>query len=94
MDDCIYIDTTPGRSGPFCPQGPVEDYAAWLMERYQSHQMKHGAKIIYYGLAQRLNRVIAASRTPGHQVMAFGPYAGAAATALESMGSNEVEVLV
>lgn len=92
LDGCTYIDTNPGGRGLFSPSNDVEDYSAWLLERYQACQMKEGGKITFYGVAQQMNQAINAGRG-GSMVRCFGRYAGAAAKVIEDIGGIEVEVL-
>lgn len=106
LSDAIYIDTRPGQDSAFSPSESVEDYGAWLLERYNSSRIKQASgKYYYFGLGQKINEIInrpalvlqkqiEGAHIVELKVMAHGPYAGQAASVIEKLSLNTVVVEV
>lgn len=99
LQDAHYIDTRPGRQNAFSPPAPVEDYKAWLINRYNNSTNENGYA---YGVAQKIHgmisqhkKAITDQQTNIVVIMTHGPYAGAAAEAIIeiSKGMLDVDVL-
>lgn len=92
MNRVSYIDTRPG-AGIFSMPAGQADYAAWLQTAYKQASRKQGDKRTYYGVAQKINACIYQARRKT-TLIAFGPYAGSAAKAIEEIAEHGIIVEV
>jgi len=93
LTNAIYINTTPGAQCLFAPPEATEDYAGWLQLRQKATQFKDGIQTCHYGLSQKINQILQASKSNGVHVFAIGTYAAQASQFLEALGVPSVEVL-
>lgn len=93
MSQTYYIDTRLGGHGPFSPPVPVDDYIAWLAERYDACQYQDGEHRMHYGTAQKFNELVLALNN-GATAKLLGDHANELAAVLEGQAPlDNVEVL-
>ena len=100
VNEAYYIDTRDGANGPFTPPPKVEDYAGWVRAQYAACQGQDGNKTAYFGLAQRVNALVAQARhaleqkEPAVVVRIIGPHAEALRVYLDEVSGGVVTVEV
>lgn len=99
-NEAYYIDTRDGANGLFTPPPKVADYAGWVRAQYKSCQGKDGNKIAYFGLAQRVNALVAQTRklqedkAPPLVVRVIGPHGPALRDYLAEVSGGLIEAEV
>lgn len=93
LEHVYYIDTRHGAPGLFVPGADVEDYAEWLRNRYRTMRANEDGKEVYFGVAQRINQLIAWAKN-GAVIHVIGPHATAAAQVIEEISNGLVQAEV
>ncbi|MEM7399287.1 MAG: hypothetical protein AAF354_10125 [Pseudomonadota bacterium] len=85
-----HIDTTPGRDDLFSPSDPVDDYKAWLIERYKrgiSPAPVDGVLMSLGGVSQAVFASVH-HLSRGGVIVVHGPYQEACREALKQIRAN------
>lgn len=90
MAEVYYIDTRPGRAGPFNPPSGIEDYAHWLHQAYKRAALRDGTALVYFGAAQRIHQLIWSARHQNTELLAFGPYGAEALVVIRAIAGEDL----
>lgn len=96
MNALTHIVDTSAEAGMFSPPDSVTtfaEYSEWLQAKYVEYSPVDSAGL-YSGIAQKINALIYASAQPDGDVTVHGPFANAAADAINKIAGREVPMKV
>lgn len=97
QQDAYYIDTRDGANTVFTPPPKIDDYGKWIRTQYAASQGVDGNRVVYFGLAQKVNALITqadqAQRSGATAliVRAIGPHAVSLQAYLAEVSSGLIQ---